>query len=533
MHPSPLPPRQRRLVLGVMSLALMMVVSAVSGLNVALPDLARDVGASQSQLQWIVDAYAIIFAGLLLPAGALGDRYGRKGVLLAGFAIFGTAAGAAMFVDAPATLIGLRAAMGIGAALVMPVTLSVITTSFPEEERGRAVGLWVGVAGGGAVLGLLGSGLLLQWFSWNSFFLLNVVLAIVAGLGTLAVVPSSRDAESPRLDLMGALLSMVGLVAVVYAIIEGPHRGWLDAGTLAALGGGLVALVAFVAWELRVAHPLLDPRLFGRRGFGTGSLSLTVQFFAAFGFFFIVIQYLQLVAGFSPLKAAAAMLPMPLVMIPLARHAPVLATRFGINRVGAGGLLLMAGGLGILSFIEVDYAFWHFTAGLAVFAAGMALSGAPATTAIIASLPASKQGVASAVNDTSRELGGALGIAVLGSILNARYRDGIAPFVQHLPERIAERATESIAFVQLGAAERLGPDGPRIIAEANLAFVDGAATAMRVVAGMLVLAALYVVVRAPARGTHEAGEEAVPAVTGGSLLPVAGRAAVAGAEPWR
>lgn len=243
--------RRRRAVLAVVALALMMVVSAVSGLNVALPSLARDTGASLGELQWIVDAYAMVFAGLLLPAGAVGDRFGRRGILLAGLAIFGAAAAAAVFVSSPETLIGLRGLMGVGAALVMPTTLSIITTSFPEDEKGRAVGLWVGVAGGGAVIGLLGSGVLLEFFSWSSFFALNVVLSVLAVAGTLWVIPGSRADHPPRLDPVGGLLSFAGVVALVFGIIEGPTRGWADPLVVAGLAGGLAALAGLVAWELR------------------------------------------------------------------------------------------------------------------------------------------------------------------------------------------------------------------------------------------------------------------------------------------
>lgn len=503
------PPARRRMILFVMALSVMMVMSAVSGLNVALPDLARDTGASQSDLQWIVDAYALIFAGLLLPAGALGDRYGRKGVLLAGLAIFGAAAlASATLIDSPAGLIGLRAAMGVGAALVMPTTLSVITTSFPEEERGRAVGLWVGVAGGGAVLGLLGSGLLLEWFSWSSFFVMNVVLALAAAAGTVAFVPHSRDPERPRLDPIGALLSLAGLVGLVYAIIEAPDRGWTSASTLALFVGSLAVLAAFVIWELRRDEPMLDPRLFKLPGFGTGSLSLTVQFFAAFGFFFIVLQYLQFVIGFSALKAAAVMLPMPLVMIPTARSAPAIAARFGFNRVGAAGLTLIAAGLAIMSLMGTEFSYPHFIAGLAVYAAGMGLAGTPATTAIISSLPQSKQGVASAVNDTTRELGIALGIAVLGSMLNDRYRSGVAAITERLPADVADRVRESIAFAQQGTTERLGPQGAEIVSQAEQAFVDGTGTALLTGSLVLLVAAVFVLIRAPRREIRADGQSA-------------------------
>ena len=404
-------------ILAVVSLALMTVVSAVSGLNVALPDLARETGASQTQTTWIVDAYTVVFAGLLLFAGALGDRYGRRLLLIVGLAVFGTAAGLAMFTNDPQQLIVLRALMGAGAAAIMPTTLSVITTSFPVEARPKAIGVWVGVAGGGAILGLFGSGLLLEFFSWNSFFALNVVLAAASLIGTIAVVPTSVDADPPALDIGGAVFSLLAVSATVFGIIEGSDRGWTETSTVGALILGVVALFAFVAWELRVAKPMLDPRLFKSRGFSAGTLTVLVQFFASFGFFYVAIQYLQFVAGRSPLEAAISLLPLPLIMIPLARNAPKVAQKVGFRRLAPIGLLLTATGLVIVSQVGVDLTYWHFAAGLAVFAAGMALAGTPSTTAITESLPESKQGVASAVNDTARELGSALGIAILGGIL--------------------------------------------------------------------------------------------------------------------
>ena len=502
---------QRRAVLVVVSLALMMVVSAVSGLNVALPDLARDTGATQTELQWIVDAYTVVLAGLLLPAGALGDRFGRKGVLLAGLVVFGLAAGTALFVTEPATLIWLRVAMGLGAALVLPTTLSIITTSFPEEEKGQAVGVWVGVAGGGAVIGLFGTGLLLEFFAWNSFFALNVVLAVLALVGTVAFVPRSRDAEPPALDVVGAALSLVGVTALVFGIIEGPARGWSDVAVLVGIVGGVAALAAFVGWELRLAHPMLDPRLFRLRGFGTGSLSLTVQFFAAFGFFFVALQYLQFVAGLSPLKAALAMFPMPFVMIPLARQAPKIADRFGINRVGALGLTLIATGMFVLTGLGAELNYALFAGGLVVFAAGMALAGTPATTAIVSSLPATKQGVASAVNDTSRELGSALGIAILGSVLNGAYRAGVADAAPAgAPPEVVDVAQQSVAAAQEVAAQ-IGPAGAQLATAAQQAFVDATGAALGTAAAVLLAAALYVLVRAPRRGdslrSHDSGAD--------------------------
>ena len=490
--------KRRGAVLRIMCLALMMVVAAVAGLNVALPGIARGTGASQTELQWVVDAYALVFAALLLPAGAIGDRFGRKPILAVGLALFGAASVAAVFLHSPAELIALRALMGVGAACVMPVTLSVITTIFPPEERGKAVGTWVGVAAGGGVLGLLTSGVLLQWFSWPSVFVLNVVLASLALVGTLLVVPATRDPRPARLDPVGTVISVFGLVALVFGIIEGPERGWSDPATAGALVLGAVGLVSFVAWELRRREPMLDPRHFLRRGFAAGSLSVFVQFFAAFGFLFLVLPFLQLVMGYSPLHAAAAMVPMAFVVIPLSRFSPALAGRVGVRVAGAIGLSLMATGFLVLTTLQVGSSYWHFLAGLLPFGAGMALAGAPATTAIVASLPREKQGVASAVNDVSRELGGALGIAALGSVMNAAYRSHVAASTATLPPALANHVRGSLAGAQQAGAQLGGP-GRQLVAHAEAAFMQGLTHSLLAGAIVLLLGATFVALRAQGR----------------------------------
>ncbi len=484
--------RQTRAILVVVGVSLMTVVSAVSGLNVALPDLARSTGASQTQMTWIVDAYTVVFAGLLFFAGALGDRFGRKRLLAVGLVVFGAAAACGMVTEDPAQLIALRAAMGVGAAAIMPTTLSVITTSFPEEERPRAIGIWVGIVGGGAVLGLIVTATLLQWFEWNSFFGLNVVLAALGLIGTLAAVPDSTDEHPPALDVAGALFSLVGVSGLVAGIIEGPERGWSDAVTVGSLTAGALGIVAFVLWELRVDEPLLDVRLFRVRGFSAGSLAIAAQFFATFGLFFAILQYLQFVIGYSPLEATLRLLPLPFFVLPLARTAPRIAQRVGFRRVTPLGLVLTTAGLVVIATVGTELVYWRLALGLALFGAGMGLAGTPATTEITSSLPQGKQGVASAVNDVSREFGSALGIAILGSALNQTYRAGVGSVVAGLPRQAAQYVLSSIAFTQGPEIARFGEAGQRVVDAARAAFVDGIGAALLTAAAVVGVAAVLV-----------------------------------------
>ena len=464
-----------RATLVVVCLALATVVSAVASLNVAVPSIARETRASQTELSWVIDAYALVFAALLLPAGALGDRYGRRRALLVGLGVFAAAASAATLRADAHWLIVVRAVLGLGAALVMPATLSTITATFPDHLRSRAVGTWAGVAGASAILGLLGSGILLEVWSWRSVFVFSAVLAGIALAATAVVVPESADPAAPRVDKVGATISVVGLGAVVYSVIEAPTRGWSSTGTLAGLLGGVLVLALFVGWELRTAHPLLDPRLFRRGGFSAGTLTVTTQFFAFFGFIFIVLQFLQLVQGHGPLDAALRMLPMALGMMPAARGiAPRMAERIGSARTSAIGLLVAAGAFAGLSTLDAGTAYGWMAGALVLLGLGMGLAMTPATSTITDALPREQQGVGSAMNDLARELGGAVGIAVLGSLLQSTYRHGL--------EGAPEQARSSLA-----AALHLGPE---VAVRAQGAFVDGLQVALLTGSAALAVAAV-------------------------------------------
>jgi EmrB/QacA subfamily drug resistance transporter len=470
-------------ITAVVCLALAAVVAAMASLNVALPDIARDTHATQTQLVWIIDAYSLAFAALLLPAGAIGDRYGRRVALLAGLAFFGGGSAVAMTASSGGELIALRAVIGVGAALVMPATLSTITSTFPPAQRTRAVSIWAAVAGGAAILGLLVSGALLTGLSWRSIFGLNVLLSALAAAGTLRYVPESADPDAPRLDVNGAAIAVIGLVALVYSVIEAPEHGWLAARTVVGLALAAVLLVGFVVWELHQAHPLLDPRVFRKRPLAAGSMSIFIQFFAFYGYTFIILQYLQLVRGDTPLLASVQVLPLAATMMPASRLSPWLTARFGARSVCATGLLAVAGALLVLSRLGTGSSYWLMAAGLVLLGAGMGCAMTPATSAITEGLPAAQQGVGSALNDLSREVGGAIGIAVIGSILTATYSSHVN--LAGLSGRVASEVKDSYA-----AASHLSAP---IAERAHSAFVTGMHVALLSAAGAALFAAVGVV----------------------------------------
>jgi EmrB/QacA subfamily drug resistance transporter len=496
MTKTPTSPRHG-VITAVVCVALAAVVSAMASLNVALPDIARDTHASQTDLVWVIDAYSLAFASLLLPAGALGDRFGRRLALIVGLVIFGGGSAVAMTASSAAELIALRAVLGVGAALVMPATLSTITSTFPDDKRTKAVSMWAAVAGGAALLGLLVSGALLAVFSWPSVFGLNVVLSAIALIGTLRYVPESADPNTPRLDVGGAVIAVLALVALVYSVIEAPVHGWLAARTVVGLALAVVLLAAFTVWELHREHPLLDPRVFRNRSLSSGSLSIFVQFFAFFGYAFTILQYLQLARGYTPLLAALTVLPMALAIMPISRLAPRLTDRFGTRWMCAAGLTLIAGGLVVMAQLGEHTPYWLMLGGLLLIGTGMGAAMTPATSAITEALPKAQQGVGSALNDLSREVGGAIGIAVVGSILAASYRTHVN--VAGLPAHVATKVKSSFAI----ATHLPAPIPDR----AHAAFVSAMHISLLAAAGVAIVAAFGVPLLA--RGSARSAEALV------------------------
>ncbi len=475
--------------LGVLCLSLTIVMVANMSLNLALPSIARDLDASTTALQWMVDSYALVFAGLLFTAGTLGDRFGRKGALQAGLLLFLVGAAIAATADTAGMVIAGRGVMGVAAAFVMPSTLSIITAVFPPAERGRAIATWAGVAAGTAALGPTGSGLLLEHFWWGSVFLVNVPLVVAALIAGVRWVPTSRDPEGHPLDVPGALLSMVGVGALVYAIIEAPVHGWADPVTLAAFAGAAIVLGLFAWRETTARDPMLDLRLFRDRRFSVASGGIALTYFAMFGTFFLSAQFLQLVLGLSALEAGLLQLPMSAVMLLVAPRVPSVSARYGVARVVPVGLALVALGLVVLS--QLDASSHPLTVWLAIIpmAFGVAATGAPLTTVLMSAVPAGRAGVGSAMNDTSRELGGALGVAVLGSVLTTRYGSALAPAVADLPEQARTVATSGLAGA-LRVAGDLGAGGQGLADTARQAFLDGFGLAALVAAGLALLTAV-------------------------------------------
>lgn len=498
-------PRQRRTILVGVCVALMAVIASVSGLNVAQPELTVAFDASQAEVLWFINIYTISLAALLLPLGAMGDRWGRRPVLLAGLLVFGIASAAAGLATSSEIMLAARFLSGVGAAMIMPITLAVITSTFPDEERSKAIGVWTGVAGGGGILGMYLSAVLVDLASWRWLFVLPVVLVVVATVMALRSIPDSREASGHGFDAVGSLSSVIAAVGLVFFLHEGPQRGWTAPATLLSLLVGVIAAVGFVAWELRRQAPLLDVRLFRQRGLASGSVSLLTVFGVQAGIFVVLFPYFQAVLGWSGLRSTLALMPMALLMMFASGLAPQAAARIGTRSTMASGIFLGGAGLVLMAaFVSVDGGYLSVLPGMLAMGLGMGLTMTPSTEAITTALPRERQGVASALNDVTREFGTALGVALLGAVLTAGYRGAIDSRLDGVPGDAADTAREGVANA-LAAADGAGPQAQALTRAAQESFVDGWQQAMWAGAAVMAILFVHVLARGPQQRTRSSG----------------------------
>jgi MFS transporter, DHA2 family, multidrug resistance protein len=502
-------------ILAVLCLSVLLAVVDNTIVNVALPTMSRTLSASTQDLQWIVDAYTLVFAGLLIVGGNLGDRLGRRRVLQAGLALFALTSVAAALSRTTGELIASRAAMGVAAALIYPATLALLTNVFTDaRERATAIGIWSGVSGLAVAIGPVTGGLLLRHFSWSSVFYVNVPLVIIALAAGMRLLPESRDPKAGRFDPLGAVASIAGVGLLVWTVIEAPRHGWASAITIAGFAGSLVILAAFVGWQLRRPDPMLDVRLFRNPRFTAASGAIALAFFGLFGFIFLITQYFQVVLSYDPLRAGVATLPFAVVTGLLSPAAIALMKRLGTKAVVTGGLTLMSAGFVVAAGTSVDSAYWgRIITAMVLIAAGLALTASPATEAIMGALPPSKAGVGSAVNDTTRELGGTLGVAIVGSVMSSAYSSHVLSALDKIgaPAALTSAAQQSVTAGMQAAAYL--PPGLRGVAAAaaRQAFVAGLHNGSLVAAGATALAALATLAFLPARVRPPAAAPPPPA----------------------
>ena len=478
--------------LGVLSLSLVIIGLDNTILNVALPTLQEDFGGSASTLQWMVDSYLLVFAGLLLVFGTLGDRLGRKLVLQVGVTIFGLASLGALFADTSGHVILIRALMGVGAAMIMPATLSIIANVFPPEERSKAIGIWAALAAIGIGLGPLAGGLLIEWFDWSAVFLVNVPIALAAVVLGIRLVPESRDPQPGSFDVPGAILSAAGFTALVYAVIEAPENGWASARILGLLTGAAGLLAAFVWWERRTPHPMLDLGFFRNARFSVGTVAVSAAFFSLLGGIFALTQYLQFAHGYSAIEAGAVMSPLALGLVMGAGSSSRAVERIGIARVVSTGLTGLAVVLASTLLWTTDTSIVVLLAWFFLLALSMGWVMAPATEAVVSAVPAAESGVASAMNTVARMVSGALGVAVVGSLVNSLYGDEVEPALSGLPAPAREAAGESIGAANAVAGQLPPEAGSSLLASAGDAFVGAMATGLLVAAALSAAAAVLV-----------------------------------------
>jgi EmrB/QacA subfamily drug resistance transporter len=458
---------RRWAILGVLVISLLVVVLDNTVLNVALRTIAdpqRGLGASQGDLEWAINSYTLVFAGLLFTAGILADRLGRRITLTTGLAIFGIASLVSAYAQSADQLIWARALMGLGAAAVMPATLSIIANVFEPHERGRAIGIWAGAVGLGVAIGPIVGGLLLEHFWWGSVFLINVPIVVAGVVLVLTLVPESRDPRPGRIDIVGVLFSILGLSLLTYGVIEGGEHGFGQIQSWGTLIGAVAVLTTFILYERRITFPSLDVKLFANRQFSASVGMIGLVFFASMGAMFFSAFYLQLVRGYGPLESGALFLPFAAAQMIFAPRSAAMVKRFGPRVVSTTGLLLVAAGLFGWVFIQATTPIWIFGALFFVMGVGMANVMPSATEAIMSTLPREKAGVGSAVSNTIRQVGGALGVAALGAVLSSVYRD-------HLAAGTPAAARESISGAY-GVAAHAGPAGAALIGNANDAFMS-------------------------------------------------------------
>ncbi len=497
--------------LAVICLCVIVIILDNTILNVALPSIERSLHASASELQWTVDAYTLTFASLLLVAGNLGDRYGRRGALLTGLVVFGAGSGFAAFATSAGTLIAFRALMGLGAAAIFPTTLSIITNIFDGDERGRAIGIWAALAGLGIAAGPILGGILLDHFWWGSVLLVNVPIVMIAIVLLIMFVPTSKDPEAPPLDVPGAVLATTGMTALLYGIIEAPRNGWSSSEVVVALLLGVVLLVAFVVRERSTDHPMLPVEFFRNRRFSAASVALSLTFFALFGYIFLLTQYLQFVRDLDPLAAGLRLAAPAIGIMVSAPLAPRIAERMGTKVVVGTGLSIATIGMVLLSRTWILDADLWLEVVFVVFGFGMGLTMAPATDSIMGSVPRERAGVGSAVNDTTRQTGGALGVAVLGSLLATRYDSAIAALP--IPGGARDAARSSIGGA-LEVAHRVGGTaGMKLVDAARAGFTDGIQFATLVGAAVVAVAVVVVVLFLPNRADQSGTSAASSALT--------------------
>jgi EmrB/QacA subfamily drug resistance transporter len=504
---------QRWWVLATMTVCLLVVIMGNTILNVAIPTLQRDLGATHGELQWAIDAYILVFAGLLFTWGVIGDRIGRKRVLLIGLTIFAIGSVFAAFSSSPIELIVWRAVMGIGGAAVQPTTLAVITNVFPPRERGRAIGVWAGTAGIAVAGGPLAGGAVLEHFWWGAVFLIGVPVAALGFVGILAVVPESRDPSPGRVDVLGVLLSIGALTGLVYGIIRGGSgKGWTTPGVLVPLLGGLVLLALFVWLQRRSTHPTLDVSLFRNPAFSAAAGALGLNFFALQGATFYLVYYLQGALGYSPLQSGAALIPVALGMAIMGPRSSTLAERFGPKAVCATGFVLIALSFAGFQLLDQTAPVWLLLVILSIQGLGMGSVMAPATESIMSVVPREKAGAGAAVNNSVRQIGGALGVAILGSVLARAYAAHLGPAVDALPAGARESAGQSIvATLQAIRQARAGGDedaaraAAALVEPAREAFVSAMHITAVFTAGAAVVATLVVLMWLPGRRREDAG----------------------------